>query len=576
MSKNHNKGGFNAASKFKNRCTPRNPVLLTMALAMFGMSHAWSQESGTATTKTNRAETVTFSSDIASIIYDKCSSCHRPGQVGPFPLLTYDDVRKRALTIEAVIEDNYMPPWKPVNHNVQFSNDRSLSESQKEKLQQWIAEDCPEGDRAAMPTPPEFPDGWSLGQPDLIVKMNGQFDVPADGPDIYRSFVFPLQLPEDKWVKAIELRSSAKSAMHHALFFLDSSGKARQLDGSDGKAGISGMGFLADFGGAAGGNPSGIRGLMSRLGGLRNQRGTNASDNGRIDSALARGLGGHVPGAMPTKLPGDLAMALPKGSDIVMQTHFHPSGKRETEQAELALYFADKPPSKQLVTIQVPAMFGFGANIDIPAGEKNFRITDSFTLPVDVQAISIGGHAHYICREMKMTARTSTGKEITLMQIDDWDLDWQDRYLFAEPVDLPAGTVITTDIVYDNSADNPENPYQPPQQIRWGRQSNDEMGSVTLLVVAADESQRPDLGVALRAHFTSSIADRFTKGKGTEQMLLQLDENRDGKLQKSEAPERLKGRVFEMLDQDSDGALDSTELGRLSELIERFGVGKDE
>ncbi len=575
MSNNHDKRRVNAVSGFENVSSTRKRVLFTLAWAILGIPHAWSQESGTATTKTNRAESVTFSSDIATIMYDKCSSCHRPGQVGPFSLLTYDDVKKRALTIEAVIENDYMPPWKPVNHNVQFSNDRSLSQLQKEELKQWIAAGCPEGDRAAMPSPPEFPDGWSLGKPDLIVKMNGQFEIPADGPDIYRSFVFPLQLPEDKWIKAIELRSKAKSAMHHALFFLDSTGNARKMDGSDGKAGVAGMGFLSDFGVAVSGNHSGIGGVLSRLGGQRLQRGSSAVEDGRLDSALARGLGGYVPGAMPTKLPGDLAMALPKGSDIVMQTHFHPSGKHETEQAEMALYFADQAPSKQLVTIQVPAMFGFGANIDIPAHEKKFCITDSFTLPIDVQAISIGGHAHYICREMKMTASTPTGTEITLMQIDDWDLDWQDRYLFAEPIDLPAGTVITTDIVYDNSADNPENPYQPPQRIRWGRQSNDEMGSVSLLVVAADESHRPDLQVALRKHGTSSVAERFTKGKGAGQMLLQLDENRDGKLQKSEAPPRLSGRIFDLLDQNSDGALDSMELGRLGELMKRYGAGED-
>ncbi len=575
MSKNFDRRTLNAGSEFKSSSATRKRVVLTLAWAMLGLPHAWSQESETAKTKTTAVEIVTFSSDIATIIYDKCSSCHRPGQVGPFSLLTYDDVRKRASTIEAVIESNYMPPWKPVNHNVSFSNDRSLSQSQKEKLASWIAAGCPEGDRAAMPKPPEFPDGWSLGKPDLIVKMNGQFEVPADGPDIYRSFVFPLQLPEDKWVKAIELRSSAESAMHHALFFLDLSGNASKMDGSDGKAGIAGMGFLADMGGEAGGNSAGMGGLLSRLSGLRNHRKSSANEGGRIDSALARGLGGHVPGAMPTKLPGDLAMALPKGSDVVMQTHFHPSGKRETEQAELALYFADRPPLKLLVPIQVPAMFGFGANIDIPAGEPNFRITDSFKLPIDVQAISIGGHAHYICREMKMIARTPNGGEITLMQIDDWDLDWQDRYLYAEPIDLPAGTVITTDIVYDNSADNLENPYQPPQRIRWGRQSNDEMGSVTLMVVAANEGQRTDLEVALRTHFATSIVDRFTKGNGARLMLLQLDENRDGKLQKSEAPPRLGGRFFEILDQDSDEALDAIELGRLSELIERFGAGND-
>ncbi len=548
---------------------------LALIQLLFGTACAWSQESATASTKTSQVASVTFSSDIAAIIYEKCSACHRPGQVGPLPLLTYGDVKKRASTIEAVIENDFMPPWKPVNHNVQFSNDRSLSKSQKEKLQQWIAAGCPEGDRARIPSPPEFPDGWSLGKPDLVVTMNGEFEIPADGPDIYRSFVFPLGLPDDKWVKAIELRSAAKSAMHHALFFLDSSGNARKMDGSDGKAGISGMGFLTDFGGAAKDNPSGAGGLLNRLSGQRNKRGTGAVEDGRLDSALARGLGGYVPGAMPTKLPGDLAMALPKGSNIVMQTHFHPSGKRETEQAEMALYFADRPPSKQLVPIQVPAMFGFGANIDIPAGEKNFRIADSFKLPIDVQAISVGGHAHYICREMKMIARTPLGTEINLMQIDDWDLDWQDRYLFAEPVELPAGTVITTDIVYDNSADNPENPYQPPQRIRWGRQSDDEMGSITLAVVAADESQRPDLQVALRQHFTTSIANRFTRGEGIGQMLMQLDENRDGKLQKTEAPPRLSDRVFEMLDQDSDGSLDATELSRLRELVERFGPAKD-
>lgn len=567
--------GYNPHSKLRNTIIEHKRVVLTLAWAILGIPQAWSQQPESAPSNTGRKETATFSSDIAAIIHDKCSSCHRPGQVGPFSLLTYDDVKKRASTIEAVIENDYMPPWKPVNHNLSFSNDRSLSPSQKAALQQWLAMGCPEGDRTATPPTPEFHDGWSLGKPDLVVRMNGQFEIPGDGPDIYRSFVFPLQLHEDKWVKAIELRSSAKTAMHHALFFLDTTGNARHMDGSDGKAGIPGMGFLGDFGGVAGENSATSGGLLRRLRSGGNQADTGPTGVGRIDSALARGLGGYVPGAMPTKLPGDLAMALPKGSDIVMQTHFHPSGKRETEQAELALYFADQPPSKQLVTIQVPAMFGFGANIDIPAGEKNFRITDSFTLPIDIQAISIGGHAHYICREMKMTARTPSGTEITLMQIDDWDLDWQDRYLFAEPVDLPAGTVITTDIVYDNSASNPENPYQPPQRIRWGRQSNDEMGSITLMAVAADEKKRPELEVAVRNHFTSSIADRFTQGKGIEQLLLQLDENRDGKLQKSEAPARLKGRVFEMLDQDSDGALDSTEFRRLREFIERFRADKD-
>ncbi len=519
-----------------------------------------------------RTAPVTFASDIAPIIYEKCSACHRPGQVGPFSLLSYDDVARRAKTIQTVVDRGYMPPWKPIHRNLTYSNDRSLSKIQIETLQTWFEHGCPEGDRATTPPAPEFPDAWSLGKPDRVIRMNGQFQIPASGPDVYRSFVFPLDLAEDKWVKAIEVRPQAKSAMHHALFFLDSSGNARKLDGSDGQAGISGMGFLSDFGGETNVD-AGILGkgsnVLNRLAGRSRTIKSNAVEDGRIDAALARGLGGYVPGAVPSLLPGDLAMALPRGSDIVMQTHFHPSGTPETEQAELALYFADKPPSKQLVPVQVPPMFGFGANIDIPPGEKNFRVSDSFTLPIDVQAISVGGHAHYICREMKMIATTPAGQSIVLLQIDDWDLDWQDRYLFAEPVELPAGTKVRTDIVYDNSADNPENPFNPPQRIRWGRQSNDEMGSITLAVVAADENLRPELQASLRKHFSQSILARFTQAAGLGEMIMQLDENRDGKLQRSEAPPRLSGRVFDLLDRDADGALDRDELAKLRELRER-------
>ena len=519
----------------------------------------------------------TFSANIAPIVYEKCSICHRPDQVGPFSLLTCDDVSRRAKTIRAVIDNGYMPPWKPVNHNVAFSNDRSLSSAQKQQFLDWIDAGCPAGDPLNTPSPPQFTDGWTLGKPDLVVKMTGQFQIPADGPDLYRSFVFPVDLPDDKWVKAVELRPQAKSSVHHALFFLDTSGNARKQDGADGQAGIPGMGFLADFGGATsnekGPRPSGS-GILQRLRGQAPGSAPSDEDNSRIDNALARGLGGYVPGAVPHQLPGDLAMALPRGSDIVMQTHFHPSGKPETEQAELALYFADQPPTKQLVSIQVPAMFGFGANIRVPAGEKNYRVTDSMTVPVATEVIGIGGHAHYICRTMKLTAEFPSGESTVLMQIDDWDLDWQDRYLFAEPFVLPAGTVLQAEIVYDNSAENPENPYQPPQEIRWGRESNDEMGAITLLTVAAIESERPVLQTAVRKHFTETIVNRFTSGAGLSRMLMQLDENGDGKLQESEAPPRLSGRVFGLLDKDQDGALDSTELDGIADLRTRFGAGR--
>ena len=194
------------------------------------------------------ADSPTFSGDIATIVYEKCSTCHRPDSSGPFSLISYNDVFRRSATIKAVLEDKYMPPWKPIDHGLAFANNRSLTALEEQTIKQWIDAGCPEGDSGKTPAPPKFQDGWSLGKPDLVVQMNGVFDVPADGPDIYRSFVFPLDLPEDKWVKAVELRPQAKSAVHHAIFYLDPKRAARMMDGGDGKVGISGMGFLRSFG----------------------------------------------------------------------------------------------------------------------------------------------------------------------------------------------------------------------------------------------------------------------------------------------------------------------------------------
>jgi hypothetical protein len=254
-----------------------------------------------------------------------------------------------------------------------------------------------------------------------------------------------------------------------------------------------------------------------------------------------------------------------------MQTHFHPSGKAETEQAELGLYFAEKPPSQRMVPIQLPPLFGMGAGLDIPAGEANFQIHGNYVLPIDVRGVEIGGHAHYLCREMLMTAKLPNGETLALLKIDDWDLDWQDQYQFATPQVLPKGTELSVTISYDNSAKNPENPFSPPQQVSWGRESTDEMGSITLQVVAADESQRELLQEDLRTATRESLRNRIQSqtsglaalgggaiGKGG--LIKLLDRNRDGKLQEQEVPERFRDRLFDFLDTNGDGELDNEEL----------------
>ena len=492
------------------------------------------------------ADQVSFNQHIAPIIFEKCAGCHRPGQAGPFELLSYEDVAKRAKTIEAVIDSKYMPPWKPVNKEISYVGDRRLSDEEIQLFKGWVASGKPRGSGQG-PSAPKFPDGWALGAPDLVLQMNGRYVVPASGPDIYRSFVFPAQLDEDKWVRAIEFRPSARSSVHHALFFVDPEGNARSLDGADGQPGIEGMGFLA-VGSAAGGEAS-LRGL-TRV----RQTASGAVPTFDLQSRFTRSLGGYAPGVTPVVLPADLALKLPKGSDIVMQTHFHPSGKEEVEQGQLAIYFSDEEPTRTIVPIQVPAMFGFGTLMRIPAGETNYVVRESFTVPVDIELVNIGAHAHYVCREVSMTAKLPDGKSLTLLEIDDWDLDWQDRYTFDQRIVLPAGTVLTTELVYDNSASNPENPNSPPQALRWGRESGDEMGSASVMAVAVNSSEHEQLMTGLQRFMLQSLTRH-----DMIDLMMQLDTNRDGGLQASEAPPRMAGR-FKLIDRNRDGKLDRSEL----------------
>lgn len=471
----------------------------------------------------------TFAEHIAPVVYRNCSGCHRPGQAGPFPLLTYEDVAKRARMIRTVIKDRYMPPWKPAPGHGDFKNERRLTDAEIAQFEAWIEAGRPKGEN--VPSPPTFAGGgWALGKPDLVLKMDRAYEVPADGPDIYRWFVLPLDLPEDKWVRAMEFRPSARSVVHHSLFFLDGTKTARDQDGKDGKPGFRGM---------------------------------RASITGQ--------LGGYVPGSTPAFFPEDFALPLQAGSDVLLQTHFHPTGKKETEQSELALYFSKKPPSKRLQSIQLPPFFGRMAGIDIPAGESRYRIEDSFKLPVAVDAWSVGGHAHYICAEMKMTATLPDGKEQPLLYIDDWDLDWQDQYQYRAPVRLPAGTVIKTELRYDNSADNPDNPFSPPRRVKWGRESTDEMGSITLVVTAAEKSDDAELGLAILAHTGKKLGRAGRVGGALlEGLLKRIDKNGDGKVSKDEMPQRWKDRLLRA-DADGDGELDEKELETVRRFLKNLG-----
>jgi hypothetical protein len=417
------------------------------------------------------AATVTFNEHIAPIVYTKCAGCHRPGESGPFSLTSYQEVSRRGKLIAAVTARRYMPPWHAEPADVSYREERRLPDSQIALIQEWVKQGMPEGDPKNAPALPKFPTGWQLGKPDLIVSLPKEYRIPASGPDIYRNFVIPIGLPEDKWIRAIEVRSTAPKALHHMLYFADPTGTLRQADGASGVAGFSGLG-----------NP---RGTVS--------------------------LGVWAGGTQPHFLPEGVARPFPKNSDLMIQEHFHPTGKEEVEKTVVGLYFAKSAPERPMISLQLPPSFGLYAGLDIPAGEKAYTIRDSFTLPLDVDAFGVSAHAHYIGKSMKITATLPSGEVKTLLNITNWDFAWQDGYQFSDFVPLPKGTRVDGEVVWDNSAGNPRNPSNPPVRVLWGEESRDEMGSVRLELLPRRREEVDALNAAMQKHRQARVQAAFDR-----------------------------------------------------------------
>jgi hypothetical protein len=468
-------------------------VLCSLAVPIVGQDGSSPQAAG---------DIPTFSQHVAPIVFQNCVSCHRPGEAAPFSLMTYEDARKRARQISEVTAKKLMPPWHAEAGHMAYLNARVLSEEQIEVLQRWYKGGTPEGDRAKLPKLPVFTEGWQLGKPDLVLKMDRPFKVYAEGRDIYRNFVFPLNSTEDKWVRAIEFRPSARSVVHHALFFLDTTGTARELDAADEQPGFT--------------------------------------DKGRAGRKM-KPVGGWAVGSNVRVLPDGLAYLYPKGADLVVQTHFHPSGKEEEEASTVGVFFADEAPTRSFAGVQLPPAFGEISGIDIPAGESNYVVKDQFILPVEAEAFAISPHAHSLAKTMTMRATLPGGKELTLLRIPDWDFAWQEHYVFKERMRLPQGTRLETELVYDNSASNPRNPTSPPVRVKWGLASTDEMGSVTLHLMPAREAEVETLRDALKDHSTDMVIDRAvaqpTQGKTVKNVIQRFDKNGNSKIDEDERPE---------------------------------------
>lgn len=377
----------------------------------------------------------TFTRDIAPILFDKCASCHRPNQIGPFSLLTYADARKRATQIATVTEERVMPPWMPHPEWGEFSKARTLDDRQIAVLKGWSEAGTPEGNAADLPPLPKFKDGWQLGEPDLILKMPKPFVVPAEGRDVYVHFVFPLDFDKDKYLRGIEIMPGNRRVAHHAAGLLDASGTARKR--------------AAKVGGSYTGN-----------------------DPGFLPAGFTPGF---VPGQEAAFFKEGEAITIKKGTDYMLQMHYHPVGTEQADQTMVGLYFTDQKPKRGL------SMFLLGSTeIDMPPGEKAYKRSDAYRLLVDYEVRTIWAHMHLIGKQAKVWAELPDGTTRKMLWIDNWDFNWQDTYGYKQPFVLPKGTLVKAEFLWDNSADNPRNPFTPPQRIVEGEQSTNEMGGLII------------------------------------------------------------------------------------------------
>lgn len=392
---------------------------------------------------------VTFNRDVAPIIFENCASCHRPGESAPFSLLNYADVKTRAQLIVDATRSHYMPPWQPDSAAGEFQGDRRLDDRDIQTLQRWTEGGAIEGEAGDLPPAPNFSRQWRLGIPDIVVSFEEPYTVPAEGRDVFRNFVLPIPLTERRYVKAIEFRPGNPRVVHHARILLDDTGEVRRLDAADPAPGFGGM-----------------------------------------DVPGARFPDGHFLGWAPGKMPDTEAYpwSIEPGTDFIVQLHLKPTGREESLPVSIAVYFTDKPPTA------TPIMVRLGVKtIDIPAGESAYAITDSYELPVDVSVYSIYPHAHYLATRMEITAERPDGTTESLLSIPHWDFNWQDEYHYRRPLVLRKGTTIRMRYTYDNSADNPRNPNQPPERVRFGSDTTDEMGELLLQVLPKNPSDVPKL-----------------------------------------------------------------------------------
>lgn len=386
----------------------------------------------------------TFTEDIADIVYNQCSTCHRPGEIGPMLLTNYEEVKSFGQTIKAVTSLRYMPPWQPDSEYSTVMDENFLTDTQIETIANWVDNGMPEGPASAEPPFPDYPEGSLLGVPDLVLNFAEAHVHVGDNKDEYRYFVLPTGLTEDKIVKAIELRPGNAKIVHHSLFFEDQTGTVAQFDAQTPEYGFDAFSSAFD-----------------------------------ISQVLSYDqYPGYVPGTKPRYYPEGLGQILHAGSDLVLQMHYAPSSVDEIDQSSVNLFFADEDEQVDRIVkerIMLPN--------DLPGGFLNFTLfpeqTRSFHgtwfVNQEVSLLGLSPHMHLLGTDWEVYIERPDGTRENLISIPEWDFNWQGAYYFPKFVVAPFGSVIHAIAGYDNTSENFNNPSDPPKFVAWGENTTDEM-----------------------------------------------------------------------------------------------------
>lgn len=462
-----------------------------------------------------------FTRDVVPILQEHCQECHRPGQVAPMSLMTYEEVRPWAKSIVVQVSEKNMPPWRADSTVRRYRNDRSLSDEDIDTLVRWAKGDARRGNLEDMPPPREFHVGWSLGEPDLVLEMAAPYDIPGEGEDENRCFCFDLKFEEDRWVNGLEVLPGNKRVVHHLALFIDEDRISDAKDAADPGPGYDCFGS------------PGFRAYI---------------------------LGGWAPGAPLKYFPEGAAILIPAGSKIVMQVHYHPSGSAESDQTRFGLHFADGPVRKAYRDD-----FVAGWDLNIPAGDANYVVEATRNVTENITLYSVAAHMHLIGKAMDIWIDRPDGKRVDLLKVPRYDFYGQTEYVFAEPVAAPKGSVITVRGVYDNTLENPNQPSNPPRDVSFGESTTDEMlvgvYHYTVDGETAEMAQKEKL-------------EEDSNAMSAEDVMALLDENGDGKISKEEAPVELQ-RNFAFLDANKDGFLERNEVKIIAAYMSTMNRDRD-